>query len=126
MNDNLIRSKKFFSSWSGGKDSCLSLYRAIQNGGRPDLLFTMMVENGKLSRSHGLTPDLLEAQAASLNLPLIRVGFPVHDRVNGSRLLHLGYRGAQQLFDKIANIIIIISSVELTFAFMGRLAPISL
>jgi nitrogenase molybdenum-iron protein NifN len=41
-----------------------------------------------------------------LNLPLIRVGFPVHDRVDGSRLLHLGYRGAQQLFDRIANTLI--------------------
>jgi nitrogenase molybdenum-iron protein NifN len=38
-----------------------------------------------------------------LQRPLIRVGFPVHDRVDGSRLLHLGYRGAQQLFDRIAN-----------------------
>ena len=43
-----------------------------------------------------------------LKLPLIRVGFPVHDRVNGSRLLHLGYRGAQQLFDRIANTLICI------------------
>ncbi|MGB5618528.1 MAG: nitrogenase component 1 [Desulfobacterales bacterium] len=41
-----------------------------------------------------------------LKRPLIRVGFPVHDRVNGSRLLHLGYRGAQQLFDRIANTLI--------------------
>jgi nitrogenase molybdenum-iron protein NifN len=38
--------------------------------------------------------------------PLIRVGFPVHDRVDGSRLHHLGYRGAQQLFDRIANTLI--------------------
>jgi len=41
-----------------------------------------------------------------LKCPLIRVGFPVHDRVDGSRLLHLGYRGAQQLFDRIANTLI--------------------
>lgn len=41
-----------------------------------------------------------------LKLPLIRVGFPVHDRVDGSRMLHLGYRGAQQLFDRIANTLI--------------------
>lgn len=41
-----------------------------------------------------------------LKRPLIRVGFPVHDRVNGSRLLHLAYRGAQQLFDRIANTVI--------------------
>ena len=46
------------------------------------------------------------AMSRRLNVPLVRVGFPVHDRVDGSRLLHLGYRGAQQLFDRIANTII--------------------
>jgi nitrogenase molybdenum-iron protein NifN len=40
------------------------------------------------------------------NIPLIRVGFPIHDRVGGQRLLHLGYRGAQQLFDTITNTVI--------------------
>jgi len=38
-----------------------------------------------------------------LRIPLIRVGFPIHDRVDGPRLLHVGYRGAQQLFDRIVN-----------------------
>jgi nitrogenase molybdenum-iron protein NifN len=41
--------------------------------------------------------------ARRLKVPLIRVGFPIHDRIDGPRLLHLGYRGAQQLFDRIAN-----------------------
>lgn len=40
------------------------------------------------------------------NIPLIRVGFPVHDRIGGQRILHLGYHGAQQLFDTITNTII--------------------
>jgi nitrogenase molybdenum-iron protein NifN len=40
------------------------------------------------------------------NLPMIRVGFPIHDRVGGQRILHLGYQGAQNLFDQITNIII--------------------
>jgi nitrogenase molybdenum-iron protein NifN len=44
--------------------------------------------------------------ARGLQLPLIRVGFPVHDRIGGSRLLHVGYRGAQQLFDRIVNTLI--------------------
>ena len=44
--------------------------------------------------------------ARRLQKPLVRVGFPVHDRVDGSRLAHLGYRGAQQLFDRMANILI--------------------
>jgi nitrogenase molybdenum-iron protein NifN len=44
--------------------------------------------------------------ARKLQIPLIRVGFPIHDRVDGPRLLHVGYRGAQQLFDRIANALI--------------------
>jgi nitrogenase molybdenum-iron protein NifN len=40
------------------------------------------------------------------NLPLIRIGFPIHDRVGGQRILHLGYHGAQALFDLITNMII--------------------
>ncbi len=41
--------------------------------------------------------------ARKLGIPLIRIGFPVHDRVGGSRLLHVGYDGAQTLFDRIVN-----------------------
>jgi nitrogenase molybdenum-iron protein NifN len=41
-----------------------------------------------------------------LEIPLVRVGFPVHDRFGASRFLHVGYRGAQQLFDRIVNAVI--------------------
>ena len=44
--------------------------------------------------------------AKKLNIPLIRVGFPIHDRIGGQRILHLGYSGAQQLFDTVANAMI--------------------
>ncbi|MGL1932512.1 MAG: nitrogenase [Desulfotalea sp.] len=44
--------------------------------------------------------------ARKMNLPLVRVGFPIHDRVGGQRILHLGYHGAQMLFDTITNTII--------------------
>lgn len=44
--------------------------------------------------------------AKRLGIPLVRAGFPIHDRVDGPRLLHVGYRGAQQLFDRIANALI--------------------
>ena len=59
-----------------------------------------------------LRPDLVigsskgYALSRRLKIPLIRVGFPIHDRVDGPRLLHLGYRGAQRLFDCIANALI--------------------
>ena len=39
-------------------------------------------------------------------IPLIRVGFPIHDRFGGHRVLHLGYRGAQQLLDTIINAVL--------------------
>ena len=41
--------------------------------------------------------------ARELGVPLVRVGFPIHDRIGGQRVLHLGYRGAQRLFDQIVN-----------------------
>ena len=41
-----------------------------------------------------------------LKIPLIRVGFPIHDRADGPRVLHVGYRGAQQLFDRIVGALI--------------------
>ena len=42
----------------------------------------------------------------SRSLPLVRVGFPVHDRVGGARLLHLGYRGTLELLDRTVNLLL--------------------
>ena len=44
--------------------------------------------------------------ARRLDIPLIRIGFPIHDRIGGSRIRHVGYEGAQILFDRIANAVI--------------------
>lgn len=44
--------------------------------------------------------------ARELNIPIIRVGFPIHDRVGGQRIKHIGYAGTQELFDKIVNALI--------------------
>jgi nitrogenase molybdenum-iron protein NifN len=38
-----------------------------------------------------------------LGIPLVRCGFPIHDRMGGQRLLHLGYRGTLNLFDLLCN-----------------------
>lgn len=57
-------------SWSGGKDSCLAFWRAKQAGADIRLLITAMDESGERSRSHGVPPELLKAQAAALGLPL--------------------------------------------------------
>lgn len=44
--------------------------------------------------------------ATALDVPLVRVGFPIHDRFGGQRVLHIGYEGAHQLFEKIANVLL--------------------
>lgn len=59
-----------------------------------------------------LEPDLLIGTskgypiARERNIPLIRVGFPIHDRFGGQRTLHVGYRGTQRLLDLIVNAIL--------------------
>ena len=57
-------------------------------------------------------PDLIVGNSngyklkRELGIPLIRVGLPIHDRIGASRILHVGYRGAQQLYDRIVNALI--------------------
>ena len=64
------------------------------------------------SLSRNLHPDIMIGNskgyyiARELGIPLVRVGFPIHDRMGGQRVLHLGYRGAQQLYDTICNALI--------------------
>jgi len=62
---------RFFSSWSGGKDSCLALHRALTAGAKPAYLLTIISEDGIRSRSHGLRKDVLEAQASAMGIPLL-------------------------------------------------------
>ena len=60
-------------------------------------------------RAGELSPDLLVGHskgyryARDWGVPLVRVGFPIHDRFGGQRLSTLGYKGAQALYDRIVN-----------------------
>lgn len=67
----MIKDKQFFCSWSGGKDSCLALYKALEEGGKPVYLLNMMAEVGLRSRSHGLSFSVIEKQSEMLEIPLI-------------------------------------------------------
>ncbi|MHC1730007.1 MAG: nitrogenase component 1 [Syntrophobacteraceae bacterium] len=59
--------------------------------------------------AEGLMPDLMVGHskgytlARKMGIPLLRVGFPIHDRFGGQRILHIGYRGTQSLLDRIVN-----------------------
>ena len=46
------------------------------------------------------------------NIPLVRVGMPIHDRVGAQRLLMVGYRGAMELIDRITNTILEAKEME--------------
>src|SRR5665811_1814487 len=66
-----LAGRRFFCSWSGGKDAYLAFARAVAAGGRPEALVCMLHEDGDRSRGHGLPVALLEAQAEALGIPLV-------------------------------------------------------
>jgi uncharacterized protein (TIGR00290 family) len=59
------------ASWSGGKDSCLACFKAIQEGFEVSNLLTMMTSDGK-SNFHLIKNDLLDAQADALRIPMTK------------------------------------------------------
>ena len=64
MNNNSL------CSWSGGKDSCFALMKAIPSGYTPKVLLNVLNEEGKISRSHGIPSSILQAQATAARLPV--------------------------------------------------------
>nr|WP_279230877.1 hypothetical protein [Clostridium perfringens] len=66
---NGAKNKKFVASYSGGKDSTLALYKAMQEGTAIGII-VMMEEDGERSRAHSLFPSVLKAQAEASGLPL--------------------------------------------------------
>ncbi len=96
---------------SGGRSGQLQkeLYRVA-----PELAGQIMVKEGVdfmaiSALAEELKPDLLLGNskgyslARRMGIPLVRIGFPIHDRIGGQRILHLGYEGAQRLFDLLVN-----------------------
>ncbi|OPY64207.1 MAG: Nitrogenase molybdenum-iron protein beta chain [Syntrophorhabdaceae bacterium PtaU1.Bin034] len=67
---------------------------------------------GMLEACESVKPDIIIGNSKGyflsrrLGIPLVRAGFPIHDRIGGQRILHVCYRGTQQLFDRIVNALI--------------------
>lgn len=61
--------EKFIASFSGGKDSTLALYKAVTQGTALGMI-VMMEEEGTRTRAHGLTKEVLLAQAEAIGIPL--------------------------------------------------------
>jgi uncharacterized protein (TIGR00290 family) len=59
---------KALASWSGGKDSCLALWRAQKLGISVTHLLTALDESGLKTRSHGVNKSLIHCQGQSLGI----------------------------------------------------------
>ena len=70
MDAEKMRGKKFIASYSGGKDSLLATYRAMQSGLIPLELVTAYNIDAGRSWFHGLNENLLQRVSASLAIPV--------------------------------------------------------
>ncbi|ACN14085.1 NifK2 [Desulforapulum autotrophicum HRM2] len=97
---------------SGGKSGLLE--KALEKTLTPKIFKQVTVHQGmdftRMEQAAGaLDPDFMIGNSKGytmsrhLKVPLVRVGFPIHDRIGGQRILHIGYKGAQALFDAIVN-----------------------
>jgi uncharacterized protein (TIGR00290 family) len=62
---------KVVASWSGGKDGCFAVYKALKQGFVVSSLLTLMSAEGK-SNFHRLPSELLIAQSEAVGIPLVR------------------------------------------------------
>lgn len=63
---------RLIATWSGGKDSCLAMHRAIQDGHEiVCILNTISDEYGRV-RFHGTHADHIKAQSECLGIPLVQ------------------------------------------------------
>jgi len=81
-------------SWSGGKDSCAALHRAVSLFDVVAMI-TMFDEEAARSRSHGLRPEVIAAQAARLGLRQVigRCTWPTYNAAFGAALDELSDDG---------------------------------
>ena len=85
--DTPVRSSDdVFVSWSGGKDSAYSCYLAMKSGLNVRYLASMMTSNNGRLFPHYLTPEIIQAQANALDIPLIQQWVRVPDKVTREKI----------------------------------------
>lgn len=85
-------------SFSGGKDSCLALWRARQLGIDVRTLLVMFEESGERSRSHAIPLPLVRLQAQALGLDLVvrNASWKTYESVFTETLRQLRANGHEQ------------------------------
>ncbi len=71
---NMILKPKVIFCWSGGKDSALALYKVLQDN-KYEVVALLTTLNAQFKRvsMHGVREELLDKQADSIGLPLIKM-----------------------------------------------------
>jgi uncharacterized protein (TIGR00290 family) len=59
-------------SWSGGKDSCYSCWKALSQGLKVNCLLNFVITDSKRPLSHGLNPELIALQAKAMEIPIVQ------------------------------------------------------
>jgi len=63
---------RVFASWSGGKDCCLALHRAVAGGLDVRYLANTVSGDGERSCSHGISAAVIRRQAEALGIPIMQ------------------------------------------------------
>lgn len=65
---------KAFVSWSGGKETFLSCFRAMKERELEIIhLLNMVSDDGRYSRSHGISSNLMRLQAEAIGIPITQI-----------------------------------------------------
>lgn len=93
--------QKIVFNWSGGKDSALALYKTLQTKEYNVLcLLTSISQQYQRISMHGVRTELLDIQAKSIGLPLVKMQIPemptmeAYENIMASTLSELKTKGA--------------------------------
>lgn len=67
-----MNAKSAIASWSGGKDSCLACYKAMENGYDVQYLLNFISRESKRGCFHGIESGLMKLQAELIGVPLVQ------------------------------------------------------
>ncbi len=71
-NKQVLTNTHSIASWSGGKDSCFALYKALKQGYKVRYLLNFISRESKRGCFHGIAQDLIKLQARSIGIPLVQ------------------------------------------------------
>jgi len=67
-----MHDENYAISWSGGKDSCMALYEALNRGLKISHIVNFISDNPQKVRFHGTDASLIHLQGQALGIPLVQ------------------------------------------------------